>query len=96
MFQMARKCQISGKRTVFGNTVSHSHVKTRRKFKVNLIRKSVYIPHENRWVRLRISARMLRTLNKRGVKSLIQQYGQDLSALAKGRTLKETKEPSET
>ena len=91
---MARKCQISGKRTAFGNTVSHSHVKTRRKFKVNLIRKRVYIPHENRWVSLRISTRMLRTLNKRGVKSLMQQYGQDTAVLSKGETPKKPLSPA--
>ena len=82
---MARKCQISGKRTAFGNTISHSHIKTKRKFKINLIRKRVYIPHENRWVLLRLSTRMLRTLNKRGVKSLMRQYGQEVKILDKGK-----------
>ena len=80
---MARKCQVSGKGTSFGNTISHSHIKTRRKFKVNLIRKRIYIPHENRWVLLRLSARTLRTLNKRGVTSLMRQYGQKLKILNK-------------
>ncbi len=78
---MARKCQISGKRTAAGNSISHSHIKTKRKFKVNLVSKQIFIAHENRWVRLRLSTRMLRTLNKRGVTSLIKQYGQDLSVL---------------
>ena len=78
---MARRCQISGKHTTSGNTVSHSHRKTRRTFKVNLITKRVFIQDENRWVKLKISARMLKTLNKRGVKSLIKSYGQDLSVL---------------
>ena len=78
---MARRCQISGKHTSSGNTISHSHRKTRRKFKVNLITKRVYIEDENRWVRLRVSARMLKTLNKIGVKAAMKKYGQDLSAL---------------
>ncbi|MCB1306791.1 MAG: 50S ribosomal protein L28 [Leptospiraceae bacterium] len=78
---MARRCQISGKQTASGNNISHSHVKTRRKFKVNLVSKRVYLPDENRWVRLRISARMLKTLNKKGVKSLMKKYGQDLRQL---------------
>jgi ribosomal protein L28 len=81
---MARRCQISGKQTSSGNTISHSHRKTRRKFKVNLVTKKVYLPHENRYVRLRVSARMLKSLNKRGVVSLIKKYGQDLSVLKAG------------
>ncbi len=80
---MARQCQISGKRTDFGNTISHSHRKTRRKFKVNLVSRRVYIADENRYVRLKISTRMLKTLNKAGVKTLIKKYGQDLSVLKK-------------
>jgi len=78
---MARKCDISGKKTSAGITISHSHIRTKRTFKVNLVTKKVYLPDENRWVTLRISARMLKTLNKRGVKSLMKAYGQDLSIL---------------
>ena len=78
---MARKCDISGKQTGSGNTISHSHIKTRRKFKINLVTKKVYLPDENRWVTLRMSARMLKTLNKIGVKSLMKKYGQDLTVL---------------
>jgi ribosomal protein L28 len=78
---MSRTCQISGKSTASGNSVSHSHRKTRRKFKVNLVSKKVFLADENRWVQLKMSARMLKTLNKRGVKSLIKKYGQDLSVL---------------
>ena len=80
---MARRCQITGKETSFGNSVSHSHRKTRRNFKVNLVSKMVFIADENRWVRLRMSTRALRTLNKKGVKALIKQYGQNLSVLKK-------------
>ncbi len=80
---MARKCEISGKRTQVGNTISHSHRKTKRKFKVNLIKKKVYIEDENRYVTLRISARMLKSLNKKGVKALMKKYGTNLSILKK-------------
>ncbi len=80
---MARRCQISGKQTGYGKSISHSHRKTNRTFKVNLISKNVFLPDENRWVRLRISARMLKTLNKKGVKTLMKAYGQDLSVLNK-------------
>ncbi len=78
---MARTCDISGKKTSSGITISHSHIRTKRTFKVNLVKKKVYLPDENRWVTLKISARMLKTLNKRGVKSLMKAYGQDLSIL---------------
>ena len=80
---MARRCQVSGKQTGSGNTVSHSHRKSRRKFKVNLVTKKVYIADENRYVTLRISARMLKTLNRIGVKSLMRKYGQDIKVLAR-------------
>ncbi len=78
---MARKCDISGKRTQVGNTISHSHRKTKRKFKINLFKKKVYLPDENRYVTLKVSARMLKSLNKKGVKSLMKKYKQDLSIL---------------
>jgi large subunit ribosomal protein L28 len=80
---MARKCDISGKRTQVGNTISHSHRKTKRKFKVNLFKKKIYLPDENRYVTLKVSARMLKSLNKRGVKALMKKYNQDLSILKK-------------
>ena len=78
---MARRCQVSGKATRAGNNVSHSNRHTRRVFKPNLVVRKIFLADENRWVKLKLSARMLRTLNKRGVKSLMKQYGQDLSVL---------------
>lgn len=80
---MARRCQISGKQTQTGNNVSHSNRKSRRKYKINLVTKRVYLPDENRYVRLKMSTRMLRTLNKVGVKTLMKKYGQDLAVLKK-------------
>jgi len=78
---MARRCQISGKQTGSGNSISHSHTKTRRKFKVNLITKKVFVADENRWVRVKMSARMLKTLNNKGIKTLMKKYDQSLSVL---------------
>jgi len=80
---MARRCQISGKQTGSGNSVSHSNRRTKRKFKVNIVTKKIFIEDENRHVKLRMSARMLKTLNTKGVKTLMKKYGQDLSALRK-------------
>ena len=78
---MSRKCQISGKKTGFGHTVSHSNIKTKRRFHVNIVSKKVFLAHENRWVRLKLSTRMLRTLNKKGVVNLMKKYGQDQKVL---------------
>ena len=80
---MSQVCQISGKKVKAGNSVSHSHHKTKRKFKVNLIKKKIYLSHLNKWLTLRISTRMLRTLNKKGAVALIKKYKQDLKVLNK-------------
>ena len=63
---MPRRCQLTGKGTRSGNNVSHSHVKTRRKFKANVHRKKVFLLKEGKWARLNISTRALRTLLKKG------------------------------
>ena len=62
---MSKKCEITGKKVTFGNNVSHSHRKTRRKFKVNLQAKRVYIPELKKWVKLNLSTRAIRTLQKK-------------------------------
>lgn len=72
---MARKCAILGKRGLTGNNVSHSHRKTKRVQQPNLIRKRLYIPEENRTVRIRISASALRTLNKKGLRQFLKEQG---------------------
>ncbi|MEM7182181.1 MAG: 50S ribosomal protein L28 [Spirochaetota bacterium] len=86
---MARKCAVTGKGTTYGNSVSHSHLKTRRNWKVNLIKKRIFVEDENRWVTLRISTRALRTLNKKGLKAAIKDSGGSLDSLVK--QLKKTK-----
>lgn len=69
---MARSCPITGKKTRYGNNVSHSHKKTRRNWKVNLMKKKFYIEEEDRWVTLKLSARGLKTINKKGVKKALK------------------------
>lgn len=64
---MSRVCQLTGKRTISGNNVSHSHKKTKRKFLPNLQKKRLFIPEENRWVTLKISTSALRNINKKGL-----------------------------
>ena len=69
---MARVCQISGKRRLVGNSVSHSNRKTKRAQQPNLIKKRLYVPEENRTITLRLSARALRTLNKKGLSEVMR------------------------
>ena len=69
---MARVCQITGKRPQVGNNVSHSNNKTRRRFLPNLQKKRFYLPEEDRWIQLTVSAAGIRTINKKGVKAALQ------------------------
>jgi large subunit ribosomal protein L28 len=64
---MAKICPITGKRPQFGNKVSHANNKTRRRWEPNLQWKRIWVPSEKRFVRMRISARGLRTIEKIGV-----------------------------
>jgi|TARA_B110000444_G_C18823290_1_gene588905 large subunit ribosomal protein L28 len=64
---MSRICQITGKKVMVGNNVSHSKARTKRRFYPNLQRKRFYITEEDRWVTLRVSVAAMRTINKIGV-----------------------------
>lgn len=64
---MPNVCQITGKKTVSGNNVSHSHNKTKRKFRPNLHDHRFWVESENRWVTLRVSRKGLRTIDKKGI-----------------------------
>ncbi len=68
---MTRVCQVTGKRTISGNNVSHAHNKTRRKFLPNLHRHRFWVESENRWVKLRISAAGLRIIDKKGIDAVL-------------------------
>ena len=68
---MARVCQITGKRTVSGNNVSHAHNKTRRRFLPNLQYKRFWIESEQRWVRLRVSHKGMRIIDKHGIEKVL-------------------------
>jgi len=67
---MSKVCEVTGKRAMFGNNVSFSVNKTRRRFDVNLSKKRFYLPEENRWVTLKVSAKGLKIINKRGITSV--------------------------
>jgi len=64
---MSKICVITGKKLMSGNNVSHSKRRTKRKFHPNIMDKRFYIPEEDRWVKLRVSASGLRTINKLGI-----------------------------
>ena len=64
---MSRICQITGKKMISGNHVSHSHIKTRRKFLPNLQVKRFFIAEEGKWITLKLSTSALRTINKKGL-----------------------------
>ena len=70
---MSRVCELTGKRAMVGNNVSHAMNKTKRKFSVNLIKKRFYIPEEDRWVTLKISTATLKTINKNGISAVLKK-----------------------
>ena len=69
---MSRICDITGKRVMFGNNVSHAMNKTKRRFDINLIKKRFYIPEEDKWITLKIKASVLKTINKKGISAVIK------------------------
>lgn len=70
---MARVCQVTGKRPMSGNNVSHAHNKTRRRFLPNLQSRRFWVESENRYVRLRVSNAALRTIDKKGIDVVIAE-----------------------
>lgn len=73
---MSRVCEITGKKAIVGNKVSHSNTKTKRKFNVNLKVKKFFLPEEDKWVTLRISTSALKTINKNGISAVIKEARQ--------------------
>lgn len=70
---MSRVCEITGKKAIVGNKVSHSNAKTKRKFNVNLQVKKFYLPEEDKWITMRISTSALRTINKNGITAVVKE-----------------------
>lgn len=68
---MSRVCQVTGKKPVSGNNVSHAHNKTRRRFLPNLHTHKFWVESENRWVKLRVSAKGMRIIDKNGIDAVI-------------------------
>ena len=70
---MARVCQVTGKKPMTGNKVSHSNIKTKRRFLPNLQTKRYFLAEENRWVTLKVSSEAIRTINKNGLLSVVKK-----------------------
>ena len=68
---MSRVCQITGKSVMVGNNVSHSKRRTKRRFYPNLFAKKFYLPEEDRWIELKVSAAGVRLINKLGLKGAL-------------------------
>lgn len=72
---MSRVCKITGKRPLTGNNVSHANNRTKRRFLPNLQWKKFWIPEEKRWIRLRVSTQAIKTIDKRGITSVLKEAG---------------------
>lgn len=70
---MARVCQVTGKRPMVGNNVSHANNKTKRRFLPNLQYRRFWVESENRFVRLRVSSAALRTIDKKGIDAVLAE-----------------------
>ena len=68
---MAKVCAVTGKRPMSGNNVSHANNKTRRRFEPNLHVKRFWVPNERRWVKLKVSAKAIKTITKVGIEKVI-------------------------
>ena len=68
---MSRICQVTGRKPAFGNNVSHSHRKTRRRWNPNIQTKRFWVTAEKRWVTLTVSAKGVKTINKHGIERVL-------------------------
>ena len=68
---MSNVCQVTGRKPSFGNNVSHSQRKTRRRWDVNIQTQRFWVPSEKRWVKLKVSAKGLKTINKHGIEKVL-------------------------
>ena len=69
---MSRVCELTGKKAMVGNNVSHALNRTKRKFKANLITKRFYIPEEDKWITLKVSTSALKNINRLGISAVLK------------------------
>lgn len=70
---MSHRCQVTGREPGYGEQVSHSHVRTHRRWLPNVRRRRYWLPSEGRWVRLKVSAKGIKTIDKRGIESVVSE-----------------------
>ena len=70
---MSRVCDVTGKKPMFGNNVSHANNKSRRRFNINLQKKKFWLPDEKRYVTLRLSTRGMRVIDKKGIRRVVNE-----------------------
>jgi large subunit ribosomal protein L28 len=70
---MARVCQVTGKKPMSGHNVSHSNIKSKRKFNPNLQTKRFFLAEEDKWITLKLAADAIRTINKRGLYTVVKE-----------------------
>ena len=70
---MSRVCDVTGRKPMYGNNVSHAHNKSRRRFDINLQKKRFWLPDEKRWVTLRVSTQGLRLIDKIGIRKVVNR-----------------------
>ena len=70
---MARVCQVTGKKPMLGNNVSHANNKTKRKFYPNLQKKKFFVPEEGKWITLKLSTTAIKTINKKGISAVLKE-----------------------
>ena len=70
---MTKACDLSGKKVQFGNNVSKSINKTKRRFNANIVSKRFFIPEENKWIKLKVSTSVLKTINKKGISAVLKE-----------------------
>ena len=71
--KMSRVCELTGKKAMVGNNVSHALNRTKRKFDANLMTKRFFIPEEDKWITLKVSASALKNINKKGISAVIKE-----------------------
>ncbi|MBM3912644.1 MAG: 50S ribosomal protein L28 [Sphingomonadales bacterium] len=71
---MSKVCDLTGKRAIKGNHVSHSNVKTKRRFSPNLQLKKFYIPESGEWITLKVSTSAIRTIAKNGMGKVVHDF----------------------
>ena len=70
---MSRVCDVTGKKPMYGNNVSHAHNKTRRRFNINLQKKRIWLSDEKKWVTLNVSTQGLRLIDKIGINKVLKR-----------------------